>query len=95
MSYQAKRDRMVAEQLQAKGIRNSTLLQVMRQVPRHRFVPLALRDRAYTDEYLTDDYQVYLQSPYEIARMLEASNLHPTRSCSWKLALEPVMSQPY
>jgi Protein-L-isoaspartate carboxylmethyltransferase len=43
------REEMVRSQLVAGGISNPDVLQAMSEVPRHEFVPLALRSNAYAD----------------------------------------------
>ncbi|MGE4553980.1 MAG: protein-L-isoaspartate O-methyltransferase, partial [Desulfovibrionaceae bacterium] len=41
------RERMVREQVEARGVRDERVLAAMRQVPRHLFVEEALADKAY------------------------------------------------
>ena len=48
-AYQISRDRMVKEQLMARGITDRNVLSAMRKVPRHLFVEEALRGKAYED----------------------------------------------
>ena len=43
------RERMVSEQIQARGIHDAAVLEAMRRIPRHFFVEAALRERAYDD----------------------------------------------
>ena len=50
--YARDRERMVEEQLAARGVTDPRVLAVLRSVPRHRFVQEALRDRAYVDHPL-------------------------------------------
>ena len=45
--WEAERRRMVAEQLGARDIRSGRVLNAMRRVPRHLFVPEAQRAEAY------------------------------------------------
>ena len=47
--FKISRERMVNEQLRARGITDAAVLAAMRDVPRHQFVPEALRSRAYDD----------------------------------------------
>ena len=44
-----RRERMVSEQLAARGIRDLRVLGAMRKVPRERFVDESMRERAYED----------------------------------------------
>jgi len=40
---------MVEEQLKGRHIRDERVLSVMREIPRHRFLPPTLASRAYED----------------------------------------------
>ncbi len=42
LDFEQARDRMIAEQLEARGFRDAAVLAAMRQVPRHLFVEPAL-----------------------------------------------------
>ena len=44
---------MVSEQIAGRGIHDSRLLQAMREVPRHEFLPKSARDNAYEDRPLS------------------------------------------
>jgi len=50
-----RRERMVTEQLQARGIRDKRVLAAMRKVPRERFVDESMRERAYEDAHTAAD----------------------------------------
>ncbi len=68
---------MVDQQLRRRGISDARVLQAMRDVPRHRFVPLADRSRAYDDCALpTADGQTISQ-PYVVALMTELLVVSP------------------
>jgi protein-L-isoaspartate(D-aspartate) O-methyltransferase len=71
------RHRMVEEQLAGRGIRDPRVLEVMRAVPRHRFVDPALRSRAYDDHALPTAEGQTISQPYIVARMLELARLEP------------------
>src|SRR5262249_52445049 len=71
----ARRERMVAEQLQARGIRDSRVLGAMRRVPRERFVDESMRERAYEDAPLPIGYGQTISQPYMVARMCELAAL--------------------
>ena len=45
--YAFQRERMVAEQIEARGIHDPQVLKAMRNVKRHQFVPEGLRGGAY------------------------------------------------
>ena len=68
MTSQRTRRRMI-ERLQAKGISDETVLQVMTQVPRHIFVDEALAHRVYDDVSLPIGYGQTLSNSYTVARM--------------------------
>lgn len=68
---------MVAEQLEARGIRDTRVLAAMRAVPRHAFVPGEERARAYADRPLPIGYGQTISQPYIVAFMTEAADLSP------------------
>lgn len=70
---------MVRDQLRARGIRDEAVLLAMSQVPRERFVPLALRDRAYADGAQSIGNGQTISQPYMVARMTEAIHLDEWR----------------
>ncbi len=65
------RERMVREQLEARGITNDAVLDAMRRVPRHRFVPSLLEGRAYGDHPLPIGLGQTISQPYIVAYMTE------------------------
>src|SRR4051812_11199828 len=69
--FSRERERMVREQLEARGIRDNKLLGVIRMVPRHLFVPPALRSQAYADHALLIGYGATISQPYIVAWMTE------------------------
>jgi len=71
------RERMVREQILQRGIRDPRVLEAMRKVPRHLFVPPELRDRAYRDCPLPIGYGQTISQPYIVAFMTEAARLTP------------------
>ncbi|MGE0822013.1 MAG: protein-L-isoaspartate(D-aspartate) O-methyltransferase [Candidatus Binatia bacterium] len=74
------RRQMVEEQLRHRGIRNERVLEVMMQVPRHRFVPSALHAYAYEDGPLPIGEEQTISQPYIVALMTEALQLHGTET---------------
>lgn len=66
---------MVHDQLKARGIRDPAVLAAMGQVPRERFVPADVRDRAYTDGALAIGRGQTISQPFIVARMTEALQL--------------------
>ena len=45
-------DRMVTNQIERRGVRDSKVLRTMRDIPRHLFVPGYLKNSAYSDRPL-------------------------------------------
>ena len=69
------RQRMVDEQLRARGIRDTTVLGAMARVPRHRFVPGPLQNLAYEDHPLPIGFDQTISQPYIVAYMTEAAGI--------------------
>ena len=69
--YAIPRERMVARLREHYGIRDSAVLEAMRAVPRHAFVPEALQGRAYGDHALPISANQTISQPYIVARMTE------------------------
>ena len=63
---------MVEEQIARRGVRDARVLAAMAAVPRHLFVPEALRDRAYEDGPLLIGEGQTISQPYIVAFMTEA-----------------------
>ena len=75
IDYIKARERMVAEQLERRGIRDQRVLEAMRQVPRHLFVDLSLAHRAYEDHPLPIGEHQTISQPYIVALMTAALGL--------------------
>jgi protein-L-isoaspartate(D-aspartate) O-methyltransferase len=69
------RAQMVETQLKARGIKNPRVLKAMLKVERHRFVPLALQNRAYGDHPLPIGEGQTISQPYIVAKMTELLEL--------------------
>jgi len=65
------RDRLVVR-LQEQGVRNITVLERIRSVPRHIFMDEALASRAYEVTALPIGFGQTISQPYIVARMTEA-----------------------
>jgi protein-L-isoaspartate(D-aspartate) O-methyltransferase len=65
------RDRLV-QRLRDAGIRNETVLERIRSVPRHLFVDEALASRAYEDSALPIGHGQTISQPYVVALMTAA-----------------------
>jgi protein-L-isoaspartate(D-aspartate) O-methyltransferase len=73
--YASARQRMVQEQLIARGIQDRRLIEVMRRVPRHLFIDPGLINRAYDDSALPIGEKQTLSQPYMAGKMTEALRL--------------------
>jgi protein-L-isoaspartate(D-aspartate) O-methyltransferase len=71
LDFERERDRMVVEQLEARGIQSPSVLAAIRRVPRHRFVDPALSERAYEDTPLPIGERQTISQPYMVALMTE------------------------
>jgi protein-L-isoaspartate(D-aspartate) O-methyltransferase len=75
--FALERQRMVEEQLRARGIRDAHVLAAMADVPRHFFVADALALDAYRDTPLPTEQGQTISQPWIVARMLELAELAP------------------
>ncbi len=73
--FMDKREKMVKDQLIKRGIHDNRVLEVMRKIPRHLFVPENLVDEAYNDYPLPIGYGQTISQPYMVAIMTEALEL--------------------
>jgi protein-L-isoaspartate(D-aspartate) O-methyltransferase len=69
------RERMVQEQIIARGISDVRVIAALRKVPRHLFVDPGIVNRAYHDSALPIGEKQTLSQPYMAARMTEALGL--------------------
>ena len=72
--------RMVEEQIVARGVRDQRVIDAMRRVPRAVFVPEAWQDRAHEDRALPIGCRQTISQPYIVARMSELLAVEPTHS---------------
>ena len=70
MTSQRTRERLI-QRLMDQGIRDLTVLDVIRTTPRHLFLDEAMAHRAYEDVALPIGFQQTLSQPYIVARMTE------------------------
>jgi protein-L-isoaspartate(D-aspartate) O-methyltransferase len=76
-SYASQRAAMVAEQIRRRGVVDARVLDALRAVPRHLFVPDALRHAAYEDRPLPIGHGQTISQPYIVAHMTEALEVRP------------------
>lgn len=73
---QAARERMISEQLVARGISNHAVLDAMRKVP--RLLPYEQATNAFEDKPVSIRYGRTVESPYVVASVAEQFNPNPT-----------------
>jgi protein-L-isoaspartate(D-aspartate) O-methyltransferase len=81
VNTEAARERMVTEQLAARGIHDARVLAAMRLLPRERFVPPEVRPRAYADAPLPIGEGQTISQPYMVALMSQALELPAAGGC--------------
>lgn len=70
-----RRQRMVRDQIEARGISQPSILAAFRTVPRELFVPANLADLAYEDRPLPIGEGQTISQPYIVAAMIEAADI--------------------
>ena len=73
--HDKEREHMVESQLVRRGIKDRRVLDAMRQVPRHLFIPKDTRDLAYCDGPLPIGQGQTISQPYIVALMTELLEL--------------------
>jgi protein-L-isoaspartate(D-aspartate) O-methyltransferase len=76
-AYAAEREALVERTIEARGVTAPAVLEAMRAVPRHRFVPDSYMDQAYADHPLPIGYGQTISQPYIVALMTEALEPEP------------------
>ena len=74
-NYEERRERMVEKQIKARGINDPDVIQAMKNVKRHEFVPNQFRNRAYSDSPLSIGQGQTISQPYIVAHMTELLNI--------------------
>ncbi len=72
------RERMVHTQISNRGVRSEAVLQAMRTVPRHAFVPHRYQGQAYADRPLSIGFGQTISQPYIVGFMTELLELNAT-----------------
>ena len=73
-----KREQMVTEQIERRGVTDARVLGALRAVKRHLFVPDAEREDAYEDHPLAIGHGQTISQPYIVALMTDAVQPKPT-----------------
>jgi protein-L-isoaspartate(D-aspartate) O-methyltransferase len=76
--YDRARNQMVTEFIEQAGVKNPRVLDAMRKVPRHEFVPADLKPKAYTDAAWSIGYKQTISPPFVVAYMTETLDPQPT-----------------
>lgn len=76
--FAAIRQQMVETRIETAGVKNPEVLRVMRETPRHEFIPEAMRARAYYDMSLPIGDAQTISSPFIVAWMTETIDPQPT-----------------
>jgi protein-L-isoaspartate(D-aspartate) O-methyltransferase len=76
--FAAERQRMVQQQLMARGINDTRVLVAMAKVPREKFVSPESRAASYEDGPLPIGYDQTISQPYIVAFMTEQLRLKPS-----------------
>jgi protein-L-isoaspartate(D-aspartate) O-methyltransferase len=71
----AERRAMVRDQIEARNIQDARVLEAMRRVPRHRFVPDHQARHAYEDRPLAIGHQQTISQPYIVALMTQLAQV--------------------
>jgi protein-L-isoaspartate(D-aspartate) O-methyltransferase len=71
------RDKMVDDQIAARGVSDRRVLDAMRRVPRHELVPAEIRDRAYDDSAWPIGFEQTISQPFVVAVMTEQAHVGP------------------
>ncbi len=75
--FEEKRARMVDFQIARRGIKDVRVLNAMRSVPRHLFLPEEIRDYAYVDSPVRIGCGQTMSQPYIVALMTELLKVEP------------------
>ena len=76
--FKQQRERMITQQIEARGINDAAILRAMRLVPREVFVPETYQIYAYDDTPLPIPNQQTISQPYVVALMIRALRLSPS-----------------
>jgi len=75
--YSTLRRNMVRDQIERRGVRNPAVLDAMRTVPRHLFVPKGLQNAAYDDSPLPIGFDQTISQPYIVGAMTQMLEVTP------------------
>lgn len=70
-----RRDRMVRRTIEGRDVRDPAVIEAVRSVPRHRFLPFELADLAYADQPVPIGLDQTISQPYIVAKMMEVAGI--------------------
>ncbi len=76
-AFQLEREAMIESQLVERGIAEDRVLEAMRRVPRHLFVPSDVQAQAYADRPVQIGFGQTISQPYIVGLMAELLDLQP------------------
>ena len=76
--WQIQAENMVTTQIEKRGVKDQRVLEVMRNTPRHLFIPGSYNSAAYQDGPLPIGYDQTISQPYIVALMTELLTLDGT-----------------
>jgi protein-L-isoaspartate(D-aspartate) O-methyltransferase len=98
--YRRRRLVMVREQIEARGVRDPSVLDAMLVVPRHKFAPAEFIDDAYADRPLPIGEGQTISQPYMVAFMCELLELEEAHTvleigtgCGYHAAVLSLLAQ--
>jgi protein-L-isoaspartate(D-aspartate) O-methyltransferase len=71
------RMKMVQDQIEGRGVKDSRVLQALRNTPRHQFVPSQIEEYAYDDRPLPIGHGQTISQPYIVGLMTELLETRP------------------
>jgi protein-L-isoaspartate(D-aspartate) O-methyltransferase len=74
--FETEREELTAK-LKSKGIRDENVLRAIREIPRHEYIPEAIRSHAYRDVALPIGYNQTISQPYTVAYMTQLLDIIP------------------
>ena len=75
--HKERREKMVKEQIERRGVKDAAVLKAMQTVKRHEFVPAAQVDNAYEDRPLPIGHGQTISQPYIVAYMTDVIKPKP------------------
>lgn len=76
-AYKAQREQMVEQQIKRRGVSDKAVLNAMRSVQRHLFVPPSIAAEAYSDGALPIGHKQTISQPYMVAYMTQVIEPKP------------------